>query len=73
MGADNILRICVLEHERPRILVEAYEGIAGGHYEGKATAQKVLRTRLWWMTIHRYENEYFHRCDVCQRVGKPNE
>jgi hypothetical protein len=27
MGADIILRICVLEHERPRILVEAHEGI----------------------------------------------
>jgi hypothetical protein len=29
MGADNILRRCVLEHERPRILVEAHEGIVG--------------------------------------------
>jgi hypothetical protein len=37
MGADNILRRCVLEHERPRILAEAHEGIVGGHYAGKAT------------------------------------
>jgi hypothetical protein len=35
MGANNILRRCVLEHERPRILVEAHEGIDGGHYAGK--------------------------------------
>jgi hypothetical protein len=35
MGADNILRRCVLEHERPRILAEAHEGIAGGYYVGK--------------------------------------
>jgi hypothetical protein len=42
MGADIILRRCVLEHERPRILAEAHEGIAGGHYAGKATTQKVL-------------------------------
>jgi hypothetical protein len=54
MGADNILRRCVLEHERPRILVEAHEGITGGHYAGKATAQKVLRTRLWFSTFNRY-------------------
>jgi len=39
MGADNILRRCVLEHERPRILAEACEGIVGGHYVGKAIAQ----------------------------------
>jgi hypothetical protein len=35
MGADNILRRCVLEHERPRILAEAHEGIDGGNYAGK--------------------------------------
>ena len=43
MGADNILRRCVLEHERPRILAKSHEEIAGGHYEGKSTMQKVLR------------------------------
>jgi hypothetical protein len=38
MVTYNILRRCVLEHERPRILVEAHEGIFGGHYVGKSTA-----------------------------------
>ena len=42
MGADSILRRCVLEHERHRILAEAREGIVGEHYVGKANAQKVL-------------------------------
>jgi hypothetical protein len=37
MCADNILRRCVLEHERPRILAESHEGIVGGHYAGKDT------------------------------------
>jgi hypothetical protein len=35
MGAYNILRRCVLEHESPRILAEAHEGIDGGNYAGK--------------------------------------
>jgi hypothetical protein len=35
LGADGILRRCVLEHERPMILSEVHEGIAGGHYAGK--------------------------------------
>jgi hypothetical protein len=30
MGEENILRRCTLEHERPRILAEYHEGIAGG-------------------------------------------
>jgi hypothetical protein len=64
MGAYNILRRCVLEHQRPRILAEAHEGIARGYYAGKATAQKVLRTRLWWSTVHRDSKDYW--------VGKPN-
>jgi hypothetical protein len=72
MGANNILRRCVLEHERPRILAEAHEGIAGGHYVGKVTAHKVLCARLWWPIVHRDSKNYCQRCDVCQRVGKPN-
>jgi hypothetical protein len=73
MGADNILRRCVLEHEQPKILVEAHEGIVGGNYTGKSTMQKVLHARLWWPTIHKDAKEYFHNFDVCQRVGKPNK
>jgi hypothetical protein len=72
MGTDNILRRYVLEHKRPRILEESHEGIAGGNYAGKDTMQKVLHAGLWWPTIHRDLKEYFQRCDVCQRVGKPN-
>jgi hypothetical protein len=45
LGADNILRRCVMEHERPIILAEAHEGIVGGHYAGKAIAQKILHVQ----------------------------
>jgi hypothetical protein len=38
MGENIILRRCVLEHERPRILAKSHEGIEGGYYAGKATA-----------------------------------
>ena len=72
LGVDKILRRCVLEHERHIILVEYHEGIVGGNYAGKATAQKVLHARLWWPIVHKDAKEYFQQCDVCQRVGKPN-
>jgi hypothetical protein len=72
MGAYNVLRRFVLEHERPRILAEVHEGIDGGHYVGKSTAKKVFHVGMWWPTIHRDAKEYYHKCDVYQRVGKPN-
>jgi hypothetical protein len=73
MGTNSILRRCVLEHETPRILVEAHEGIDGGHYAGKYTTQKLLFTVLWWPRVHKDAKEYVHKCDVCQRVGEPNK
>jgi hypothetical protein len=62
----------VLENERPRVLSEAHEGIAGVNYAGKDTTQKVLRAGIWWLAIHRDSKEYCQTCDVCQRIGKPN-
>jgi hypothetical protein len=37
MGPDEILRRCVMEAKIPLILVEAHEGIVGGHYIEKST------------------------------------
>jgi hypothetical protein len=53
MGADGILRRCVLEHERRVILEEAHDGIVGGHYAGRATAQNILCVGLWWSNFTR--------------------
>jgi hypothetical protein len=47
LGVDNILRRCVMKHEHPIILAEAHEGIVGGHYVGKDTAQNTLQVGLW--------------------------
>ena len=46
LGADEILRKYVLEHEWPAVLAEAHEGVAGGHYAGKSMTQKILRAGL---------------------------
>jgi ABC-type antimicrobial peptide transport system ATPase subunit len=72
LGPDEILRRFVMEAEIPLILEEAHEGIAGGHYVGKETTQKILRAGLWWPTLHKDAKEYCRACDVCQRVGKPS-
>jgi hypothetical protein len=51
MGPDEILRRCFMDAERPLILAEVHESIAGEHYARKETTQKVLRAGLWWPTL----------------------
>ena len=65
MGPDEILRRCVLEHEKPLILAKVHAGATGGHYAGKATTQLILTAGLWWPTIHKDVREYCHSCDIC--------
>jgi hypothetical protein len=70
MGPDEILRRCIMEVERTLILAKAHEGIIGGNYAGKETVKKVLRTGLWWPTLHKDAKQYYRAYDVCQRVEK---
>jgi hypothetical protein len=72
LGADGILRCCVVEHKRPTILAEMHDIIEGGYYVGKSTMQKILCAGLWWNTLHMDTKEYYQTCDVCQRVGNPS-
>ena len=62
----------MLEYERQQILAEAHAGIAGGHYAGKPTAQKILTEGLWWPILHKDAKEFCKRCDACQRTGRPS-
>ena len=72
LGPHEILRSYVFPHERSLILEEAHAGIAGGHYSGNPTAQKVLTVGLWWPTLHKDAKEFCRSCDVCQRTGRPS-
>ena len=72
LGPDEVLRRYILDHERPMILVEAHAGIAGGHYLGKPTMQKVLTVGLWWPTLHKDAKEFCRSYDVCQCIGRPS-
>jgi hypothetical protein len=52
LGTNDILWQCVLEHERPMILSEAHEGIAGDHYVGKTLTKKILHMGIWRPNLH---------------------
>jgi hypothetical protein len=68
LGLDNIVRRCVLTHERQDIMWECHNGVV----VGKDTTQKVLKSRLWRATLFKDTKEYTRSCDTCQRVGKPS-
>ena len=47
MGLDDILRRCVLEHERENIMHEAHYGLVGGNFQEDTTAKKIQQSGLW--------------------------
>ena len=53
--------------------MDAHGGATGGHYVARATTQKILRTGLWFPTLHQDSKAYCKVCDVCQRIGKPSQ
>lgn len=70
LGLDEILGRCIIEHEKDQVLEDMHAGVVGGHYAGKTIAQKILRARIWWPTLHKDAKEYCQACNVCQRTGK---
>ena len=40
MGLEDILRRCVLDHERDQIMHEAHYGPAGGHFQADTTVDE---------------------------------
>ena len=71
MGLDEVLRRCVLEHEREKIMHEAHYGLAGGHFQSDTTAKKFQQSGLWWSTLYKDCKTFVRKCDRCQRLGRP--
>ena len=67
LGPDEVLRRCVMPHEKGTIIREAHSKTAG-----KPTAQKILDAGLWWPTLHKDTKDFCRCCNIYQRVGKPS-
>ena len=65
-GIDQICRICVPEHEKNGILMEAHQGITGGHQAAEITKRKILQAGLWWPTMSKDAYFFTKNCDLCQ-------
>ena len=71
MGLDEVLRQCVLEHEREKILHEAQYGPAEEHFHSDTTAKKIQQSGLWWPTLYKDCKISVSKCDHCQQLGRP--
>ena len=71
MGLDDILRRCVLKHERDNTMYEAHYGLVGGHFQTYTTAKKIQHSGLWCPTLYKYCKTFVSQCDRCQRLGRP--
>ena len=71
MGLDDILKTCVLEHERNNIMYEAHYGLEKGHFQVDTAAKKIQQSGLWWPTLYKDCKKFVSQCDRCQRLGRP--
>ena len=46
LGLDEILRICIFDHERKWVMDEVHEGVSGRHYPGKEMVHKILQVGI---------------------------
>ena len=72
LGPDEVLRRCMMLHEKEAIIREAHLGTAGGHFAGRPTTQKILTTGLWRPTLHKDTKDFCRCYNIFQRVGKPS-
>jgi hypothetical protein len=72
-SADGVWRCVVRKNEQEDVLQECDSGVAGGHYAGEVTARKVWQSGLWWPTVLRNAHLFAKECDLCQRMGQPQE
>ena len=64
-GADGVWRRAVQSDEKEAVQCEVHFGVAGGHYVGDATAQKIWQSGLWWSTTLKDLVRYCKECDLC--------
>ena len=66
MGLDDILRRCVLEHEKDNMMYEAHYGLERGHFQADTTTKKIQQSEIWWPTLYKDFKKFVSQCDRCQ-------
>eukprot|EP00253_Pinus_taeda_P004768 PITA_04768 len=71
---DKMLTADIIESVEESDWKQHSHGCSWGHHERTLRREsKILRTGLWWPTLHQYSKAYCNACDVCQRTGRPSQ
>ncbi|CAL1412644.1 unnamed protein product [Linum trigynum] len=65
IGADGVIRRCVMEHKMGDILSQCHEGPTGGHHGGNRTARKVVQSGFYWPSLFKDADSFARQCDRC--------
>ena len=69
IGADQVIRRCVPDHEIEGVLAHCHFYACGGHFSAKKTGHRVLEQGFFWPTIFKDANLFVRSCLLCQQVG----
>ena len=71
MGADEVLRRCVEEGDRRKVMRGLHSGPSGGHLAAISTIGRIRLAGYWWPSMIRDVKKFVQSCDQCQRTGTP--
>ena len=66
LGLDEVMFLCILDHERESIMHEAHYGPVGGHFHSDRTDKKIQQSGLWRSTLYRDCQIFVSKCDHFQ-------
>ena len=69
-GVDGVLRRCIADEEISLVLEASHDSLCGGHFAGRLTAQKALRSGYFWPSMFADAHTHVKRCDACQRFSR---
>ena len=66
---DQIMRRCVPNDEKVRILTFCHFEAYGGHFSARKTADKILQAGFYWPTLFKDCFDFCKTCAQCQQLG----
>ena len=72
MGADDILRRCLEQKDRKRVMTALHSESSGGHFSAITTVNRIWSAGYWWPHLIRDVRRHVGSCDQCQRTGAPS-
>ncbi|GJY13737.1 putative nucleotidyltransferase, ribonuclease H [Tanacetum coccineum] len=66
---DQVVRMCVPDHENMDILAHCHSYACGGHFGATKTGHKVLQSSFFWPTIFKDVQSFVKACTRYQQVG----